>query len=356
MKSNKINITFILPNLLPGGAERVFSYIAQNIDSNKFNASLLIIGYSKDASYDVKNVGLIFLEKSRVKNGIPALYKYIRKNKPDVLVSAIGHLNTVMGLMSPFFPKTKFIIREASVISTMSQINESNKSFSGKLLSVISHLSYQLVDKVICQSQDMANDFLKIYKISPQKTAVINNPITNSFPLKKINEPFDTCVKFITVGRLSKEKGHIRIIEMLSKLKFPFHYTIIGKGPLEEEIFNLVDKYNLNENITHIPFTKDVSYHMSLNDLFLQGSYVEGFTNTVLESCYVGTPVIAFNVPGGTKEIITHGINGYLVETEEDYLYYLNNRLVLYPKDVRNSVEMKFNKQKIISQYEALFN
>lgn len=358
MKPNKINITFILPNLLPGGAERVFSYVAQNIDPKKFNATLLIIGYSKDASYDVKNIGLIFLEKSRVLDGIPALFNYIRKNKPDILVSAIGHLNTVMGLMSPFFPKSRCIIREASVISAMSEISQQNTSFSftDKLHSITSHLSYKLVDKVICQSQDMADDFLKIYKIPLEKTVIINNPITNIFPLKKIKESTDKVVKFITVGRLSKEKGHIRIIEMLSKLKFQFHYTIIGKGPLKEDIFNEVAKHNLSEKITYIPFTKDVSNYMSLNDLFLQGSYVEGFPNTVLESCYVGTPVLAFNVPGGTKEIISHKINGYLVDTEKDYLYYLNNRLMLSPKKVRDSVEMKFAQQNIIYQYEALFN
>ena len=354
----KKKILFILPNLSAGGAERVFSFLAQNINSEKYEKTLLIAGYKEDAEFTVENINIEFLEKKRVLDAVPKIFIFLMKYKPDAVLSSIAHLNTVMGLMSPFFLKTKFIIREASVISTMSQVSQTNTSFSftDKARSILSHWSYKLVDKVICQSQDMADDFLNIYKIPVQKLTIINNPITNSFPLKKIEESPKRIVKFITVGRLSKEKGHLRIIEMLAKLKFQFHYTIIGKGPLKEDIFNLVDKYNLNEKVTYIPFTNEVSNYMSLNDLFLQGSYVEGFPNTVLESCFVGTPVIAFNVPGGTKEIISHEINGYLVETEEDYLYYLNNRLVLSPKDVRDSVEMKFNKQKIISQYEALFN
>ena len=94
---------------------------------------------------------------------------------------------------------------------------------------------------------------------------------------------------------------------------------------------------------------------MASNDLFLQGSYVEGFPNTVLESCFVGTPVLAFNAPGGTKEIIIHEENGYLVETEEEYEFYLNNRLNLSPKNIRDSVANRFNKRKIITQYETLF-
>ena len=75
MKSNKIKVTFVLPNLLAGGAERVFSYIAQNIDPKQFDTTLLIIGYSKDASYDVEGINLVFLEKPRVKTGIHALLK-----------------------------------------------------------------------------------------------------------------------------------------------------------------------------------------------------------------------------------------------------------------------------------------
>lgn len=354
----KKKILFILPNLSAGGAERVFSFLAQNINPEKYEKTLLIAGCKEDAEFTVESINIEFLEKKRVLDAIPKIFVFLMKHKPDAVLSSIGHLNTVMGLMSPFFPKTKFIIRESSVISTMSEISQTNKSFlfSDKLRSILSHWSYKLVDKVICQSQDMADDFLKIYKIPVQKLTIINNPITDSFPLKKIEDSPDGIVKFITVGRLNKEKGHLRIIGMLAKLKFKFHYTIIGKGPLKEDILNAVDKYNLNEKITYVPFTKEVSNYMSLNDLFLQGSYVEGFPNTVLESCYVGTPVIAFNVPGGTKEIISHEVNGYLVETEEDYVYYLNNRKNLHPKDVRDSVQMKFNKQKIISQYEVLFN
>lgn len=354
----KKKILFILPNLSAGGAERVFSFLTQNINPEKYERTLLIAGRKEDSEFNIKNINIEFLEKKRVLSALPKIFIFLTTYKPDVILSSIGHLNTYMGLMSPFFPKAKFIIREASVISTMNQVSQSNESFSiiGKLGSIMSQLSYKLVDKVVCQSQDMADDFIKIYKIPFYKITIINNPITNSFPLKKPEDSSDKVIKFITVGRLSKEKGHIRIIEMLAKLKFQFHYTIIGKGPLKENIFNIIDKYNLNKKVTYIPFTKDVSNYMSLNDLFLQGSYVEGFPNTVLESCFVGTPVIAFNVPGGTKEIISHEVNGYLVETEEDYLHYLNNRLVLPPKEVRNSVEIKFNKQKIISQYEALFN
>lgn len=358
MQDSKINIVFVLPTLAAGGAERVLSFVAQNINSKKYNSTLLITGHKKDAAYSVENINVEFLEKKRVFSAILKLFNFLKKQKPDVVLSSIGHLNTVMGLMSSFFPKTKFIIRVDTVNSAMDRVYQTNKmfNFSYKLRSKLAYVSYKLVDSVICQSHDMADDFAAIYKVPIKKISIINNPITRIYSFSKIKQPSNNIVKFITVGRLSKEKGHIRILKMLSQLKFNFHYTIIGQGSLKDKIFNAISEYNLNEKITYMPFTNDVYKFMAQSDLFLQGSYVEGFPNTVIESCYVGTPVIAFNVPGGTKEVIRHKENGYLVETEEEYLYYLQNRLVFSPKHIRESVEAKFNKQKVVSQYEELFN
>lgn len=358
MPDTKINITFVLPTLVAGGAERVISFIAQNIDAEKFNPTLLITAHEKDAVYKVKNINVEFLEKKRVFYAVFKLLIFFTKRKPDVVLSSIGHLNTVMGLIAPFFPRTKFIVREASVVSAMISVNQANKSvtISSKLRSMMAHLSYNFVDSIVCQSKDMADDLIAIYKVPRKKIAIINNPITQVIPLLKTQEKQEEIIKFITVGRLSKEKGQLRILKMLSKLNFEFHYTIIGEGPLKNDIFKAILEYDLNEKITYIPFTDEVSKYMASNDLFLQGSYVEGFPNTVLESCYVGTPVLAFNVPGGTKEIIIHKKNGYLAETEEDYMFYLNNRLMLSPIDIRNSVATRFNTQKIIAQYETLFN
>lgn len=353
----KKKILFILPTLTAGGAERVISFIAQNIDLTIYDSKLLVTGYKKEAAYTIDNIEVEFLEKKRVLNAVPNIFWYLVKHKPDSVVSSIGHLNTVMGLMSPFFLKTKFIIREASVISLMGQIhNAPTTKKSLNIGGILARSSYKMVDKIVCQSKDMADDFINIYKVKKQNVAIINNPITNLPPLKEINTDSQKPVRFITVGRLSKEKGQLRVIELLSKLKFPFHYTIIGDGPLKDNVLEAIKINQLADKFTYIPFTKEVSKYMALNDMFLQGSYVEGFPNTVLESCFVGTPVLAFNVPGGTKEIIQHKVNGYLVENEEEYFYYLNNALPLDPQKVRASVETKFDKKNILKQYESLFN
>ncbi|WP_417370874.1 glycosyltransferase [Gelidibacter japonicus] len=354
MSSNKINITFALPNLLPGGAERVVSYIAQNIDSKKFNSTLLIVGYSKDASYDIKGIEVVYLEKERVLNGIVDLYKYIKRTKPDIMLSAIGHLNTVTAYMSLLFPKTKFVAREVNVLSVLATFDKPKKC---NLMGYIEDKRFNFFSKVICQSQDMLDDFNKNYNIKKDKLVVINNPITDDFKVKKrisINKP----IQFITVARFDKEKGHPRILEALSKVSFPFHYTIIGRGAEEMNIFDLIETYNLTNKITHIPFTKEVPRYLAESDLYLQGSFVEGFPNAVIESCMVGTPILAIDAPGGINEIIYSNINGKIVSNVEEFtqaLEQINANYSFTPKLVSNSVNTRYSGEFILNKYETLF-
>jgi len=342
-------IIFVLPTLTAGGAERVLSYIAQHIDKERFKSILLILGNEKDAAFNVEGIELIFFNKERVLYAVPKLFAFILKQKPDYILSSIGHLNTVLGLMAFFFGKTKVFIREASVISSISQFSKKS-SYRGRLAKI----AYHQVSGIICQSTDMATDFAERYPKVKGKIVTIANPLTSKLQLKSVENDSHT-LKVITIGRLSKEKGQARLLKILSKLKRDFHYTILGDGPQKEELLKLADSLGLMGKITFVDHSKDIQSYLEQNDLFLQGSYVEGFPNTVLESCMVGTPVLAFNVPGGTKEIITHNENGFLVEDEDSYLECLENHKYIPPAQIRESVISKFEPKKILGQYENLF-
>lgn len=348
--NQKINILFVIPSLVPGGAERVISFVSQKIDSEKFNTKLLVIGFERDNAYDVSGVEVIYLNKERVLYAIPSLISFLIINKQDLVMSSIGHLNTVIGLISPLFPKTRFIGREATVLSFRK--SESKKR---KWPSFLLRRGYKNLDGLICQSKDMAFDMEKNYGFPKNKIVTINNPISNLPPIKRGNNSKVFERRFITVGRMVEVKGHLRILEILAQLKTPYSYTIIGDGELKTEIFDKATELGILNNIEHIPFTKEVNQFLSESDLFLQGSYVEGFPNALLESCVVGVPAIAFDVPGGTKEILENDVNGYLVDSEKEFLEKIQLEREWVPEAIRLSVFKKFNEEKIMKEYEDFF-
>ncbi|WP_289039731.1 glycosyltransferase [uncultured Zobellia sp.] len=352
---DKSKITFIIPSLRAGGAERIMSFIASNLDSNRFTPHLIITGHKKDVSYKIENIPVTFLEKSRVKVAIPSIISLLHRTKPDIVVSAIAHLNWAMALISILFPKIKFVARETIVKSAMLQITSSSKKMDWKS-KLTSKIQARNLDAVICQSQDMRNDLINNFDYPPNKLIVINNPITNTFSPKKFQQK-NKETQFITVGRLTKQKGYIRVLRILKDFKMDFHYTIIGKGEEEKAILQYIENENLKDKITHIPFTKDVKSYLGKSDLYLQGSYVEGFPNALLESCSVGTPVLVFDAPGGINEIVIEGVNGFIASDKNDFSKKLKIALdrEWNIKEISKSVSERYSAAIILRKYEDFF-
>ena len=92
---------------------------------------------------------------------------------------------------------------------------------------------------------------------------------------------------------------------------------------------------------------KDPFKGMEDADLFLMGSYYEGFPNVLAEAGALGIPAIAFRAPGGIAEIIEEGENGILVD---------DNDLLGYATAIKNGVSANFNRQKIIQTAKERFS
>ncbi|WP_295231684.1 glycosyltransferase [uncultured Chryseobacterium sp.] len=355
MNFKKRKIVFILPSLKAGGAERVISYIAARLREDLFEVKLIVLGFKEDTVYDIGSLNTQYLQRSRLINSVVPLFKILFAERPHVVFSTISHVNLAMGFFSIFFKRIKFVGREASVMSQMNQFT----NFNSKILKSLTSILYARMTMIVCQSEDMRLDCIRYFGLKSSNLTVINNPITHLPEIVEGHIAKDK-IKFITIGRLSKEKGHLRIIDGLKKIKnYDFTYTIIGSGPQEIAIKDQIRISNLENKVSFIPYTSKILEELKNHDYFLQGSFVEGFPNALLESCSVGTPVIAFNAPGGTKEIVENAINGYLVENESDFFEILSkiNELSDFRRqDVARTVTSKFNAGRIIKQYEDLLS
>ncbi|WCO03095.1 glycosyltransferase [Psychroserpens ponticola] len=354
METTKTKVCFVLPALNAGGAQRIMSYLSQNMDKNKFDCTLLVIAKAESTDFDVSHAKVHYFDKDRLLLVARPLFLYLLKHKPDIVMGSIGHVNKLHAAYSFFLRKTKFIGREASINSIMSQYNRSTHITGFVWL----FKNYRKVLKrIVCQSEQMATYMHEDHGIPKKRIHLINNPLTVE---AKVKTPLNNKIKqLITVGRLSPEKGHERVLNILSKLDTDWHYTIIGEGNQYEKLMEQIKALHFEDKITYIKYTSHVAQYLSESDIFIQGSYVEGFPNAVMESCAVGTPVVAFEAPGGTKDIIQNGINGFIAKDEEEYLNYLNQALYSKkwdPNSVSKSITDKFEKKIILKKYEDMFS
>src|SRR4030042_2262688 len=94
-RKNKISL--FVPNLRGGGAERAILNLANELSRNDFFAVDLILA-EKEGPYlaEVRNeVKVIDLKSSNIPRSLFPLVKYLKKEKPDILISTLSHASAV---------------------------------------------------------------------------------------------------------------------------------------------------------------------------------------------------------------------------------------------------------------------
>lgn len=120
------------------------------------------------------------------------------------------------------------------------------------------------------------------------------------------------------VGVLNKRKNCellVRAFGMVHSSRQSLRLVIVGTGPLETYIRALVEKEGIGSRVV---FLKDID-NVGLRSLYQNAkmlvlpSTMEGLSTVMLEAMASGTPVIASAIPGA-RDVIEHGINGFLFE------------------------------------------
>ena len=147
----------------------------------------------------------------------------------------------------------------------------------------------------------------------------------------------------LTVGRLVERKGHSNVIKALPIVikTFPdIIYKIVGKGPMENMLRQLVKQMGLEKYVKFYGQVEDVVPFYRECDVFVMPSRfveekgdVEGFGLVYLEANFFGKPVIA-GKSGGVSDAVIDGVTGLLVDPEN-------------PQEIANAITRLFKKPEL---------
>lgn len=344
-EESKIKLLLFTPSLHCGGTEKFVSLLCSHINTRKFSVCLAVLN-NATPFYTIKNpaIELIDLGEGRVRYSLFKIKKLVKEYQPDIIFSTANHLNLYFAVFRNWFPgQIKFLARESSVVS----IN-SRRATLPWLYDRLLKKYYRRFDMLVCQSAYMQNDLIQNYHIPANRTTVVHNATEERANGRLPGTSGENKVyKFLTVGRLSEEKGVERLIHAVGLLMLPFRFYIVGDGNRKEAIQKLVNELQLQDNVFLIGEKKDPFEGLEDADLFLMGSYYEGFPNVLLEAGSLGIPAVAFNVPGGIAEIITDGESGLLAE---------DNDLLGFAAAINKATALKFDRQKIIESTQKRFS
>jgi len=304
-----------------GGAENVLLSINRLIDKSHFNIFFCnFINPKRTRNPFVKklhevecDVSIIYLDRPRLDFiYVLRLARIIRSKRIDIIHSH--------GYMPDFFGLIASKITRRPIVSTVHGWTSSTKA-----IRTYEHFQKKLLryfDIVIPVSQKISDELIK-NGINPFKLRKLNNIVTFE-DLTGDNVATDLNQTYITgphtqiigvIGRLSKEKGHIFLLQALAKIKNDFpdiKLLIIGDGDQHSKLVQFVKAHKLEHQVHFCGFQNDVSQFYRLIDIFVLPSLTEGIPLVLLEAMYFNKPIVATDV-GGVPELIKNGYNGKLV-------------------------------------------
>ena len=268
---------------------------------------------------------------------VQGLTKFLKKKGYCVEITSSENTFTIpikglknLSFMISSFLKTKFnkdydIVHAHNISSALAMKNIKGK----KILSIHGVFSNQINDlhgKTLANiSRKYEKNALKwadaITVISKEAFDYYTNlgynvfQVPNAIDISSLETNVDKrySKQVIFAGRLSHEKGIDSLISISQKLTDDIHLIILGAGPEEKKINDLVK----NHNNIHFFGYQNKKQTISLirgSDILIQPSLYEGISSTILESMACKTAIIASDV-GGNRELIENNQNGIIIES-----------------------------------------
>jgi glycosyltransferase involved in cell wall biosynthesis len=321
--SEKLKILFVRTGMTYGGADRITLNILKDFDRNKFSCDLALVKKSGEFINEIPDdIKIIDLKAVNSFLSFLPLITIIRKTNYDVIYSTCGGTNAsaiVAARLSG--KKVRVVVSERNVM-----LPPGKNKIKQLLQHTFKKLTYPKADYVTVVSKALKNEVLHETNVNRTKIKVVYNPIINNDLLLLKEERLD-CPIFNTeipvilaVGRFVYQKDYPTLFRAFKKVitQTSARLFILGIGPLESELKDLVKTMGISEYVVFAGFDKNPFKYMKHCSVFVLSSRHEGMPGVLIQALACGAVVVATDCPTGPSEIIDDGINGFLVPVGND--------------------------------------
>lgn len=310
-------IAFFLPSVRGGGAQRVIVNLVQGIVQRGEPVDL-VLAVADGVFLDQlpPQVRVVDLRAGRLVGSLVPLIRYLRRERPRVLISSMSHANIVALWAARLAGRGTPVM--VTVHNTMS---ESSGSSGGMELRLLRRF-YPWATWIVAVSRGAADDLARTTGLPRSRIEVVYNPVitpailaqARTLPEHPWFQPGGPPV-ILGVGRLTRQKDFFTLVRAFAELRRRrcARLIILGEGEDRPALEALVAELGVGDSVSLPGFRDNAAAYMARSALFVLSSAWEGLPTVLIEALAAGTRVVSTDCPSGPREILQEGRLGALV-------------------------------------------
>lgn len=357
-------ISFFLPKLAGGGAERAMLHLAEGFADRGLTVDLVLAEASGEYLDQVSpKISIVDLKSTRpvIVTKTLALRRYLQQEQPSVLFSALDILSSALWARGQTNARTRIVMCVQTYLSEQFQNHQRNTiaRFRRQMVRWL----YPKADAIVAASLGTAKDVAEITGLPIDRIDVAYNPVVTPEMQQKIHESIDhpwfapdQPPVLLGVGRLVSQKDFFTLIRAFAEVRAvqPARLMILGEGEQRSQLEQLIHELQLDADVALPGFVENPYAYMAHARVFVLSSRFEGFGNVVAEALATGTAVVATDCPSGPAEILDYGKYGKLVPTANPSALataILETLESPADSDALKARSLEFTRDRIVDQY-----
>ena len=233
-----------------------------------------------------------------------------------------------------------------------------------KILMATDSITCACATNVLPEGKGVKKD-LEHFRITSKPLQIIGNGNINGIDLEFFDRTPEVLeqaekyrkeevVTFCFVGRIVRDKGMNELVAAFQRLHQAYPNTrLVLVGPFEEKLDPVLPEtrqvIEQQAAIEWMGWQNDIRPFLAASEVFVFPSYREGFPNVVLQAGAMGLPSIVTDI-NGSSEIITEGVNGYIIPSQDEEALYKAMEKLLDTEERRKLAQQA--RPQIANRYE----